>query len=43
MTERAFADYDGGTPEDRARRILLRQAMEKQDSQVNPKSVALRL
>jgi zinc D-Ala-D-Ala dipeptidase len=37
MTDRAFADYAGGTPEERARRALLRQAMEKQDFQVNPK------
>ncbi|MGA8443435.1 MAG: M15 family metallopeptidase, partial [Candidatus Sulfotelmatobacter sp.] len=36
MTDRAFADYAGGTPEERARRALLRQAMEKQDFQVNP-------
>ena len=37
MTDRAFADYAGGTPEQRARRALLRQAMEKQDFKVNPK------
>jgi D-alanyl-D-alanine dipeptidase len=37
MTDRAFADYDGGTPEERARRALLRQALEKQDFKVNPK------
>ena len=37
MTDRAFADYAGGTPEERARRALLRQAMEKQDFKVNPK------
>ena len=37
MTDRAFADYAGGTPEERDRRALLRQAMEKQDFQVNPK------
>jgi zinc D-Ala-D-Ala dipeptidase len=37
MTDRAFADYGGGTPEERARRALLRQAMEKQDFHVNPK------
>jgi D-alanyl-D-alanine dipeptidase len=36
MTDRAFAEYAGGTPEERARRALLRQAMEKQDFQVNP-------
>jgi D-alanyl-D-alanine dipeptidase len=27
MTDRAFADYAGGMPEERARRALLRQAM----------------
>ncbi len=37
MTDRAFSDYDGGTTEGRARRALLRQAMEKQDFKVNPK------
>src|SRR5580658_7473751 len=37
MTDRAFADYAGGTPEESARRALLRQAMEKQGFQVNPK------
>jgi zinc D-Ala-D-Ala dipeptidase len=37
MTDRAFADYAGGTPEESARRALLRHAMEKQDFQVNPK------
>jgi len=37
MTDRAFADYAGGTPEENARRALLRQAMEKQGFQVNPK------
>jgi zinc D-Ala-D-Ala dipeptidase len=37
MTDRAFADYAGGTPEERARRVLLRQAMAKQDFKVNPK------
>jgi len=36
-TDRAFADYSGGTPEKRARRALLRQAMEKRGFQVNPK------
>jgi zinc D-Ala-D-Ala dipeptidase len=36
MTNRAFADYAGGTPEENARRALLRQAMEKQDFLVNP-------
>ena len=37
MTDRAFADYVGGTPGERSRRALLRQAMEKQDFNVNPK------
>ena len=37
MTDRAFADYVGGTAEERARRAALRQAMEKQDFLVNPK------
>ncbi|HEY4763274.1 MAG TPA: M15 family metallopeptidase [Candidatus Sulfotelmatobacter sp.] len=37
MTDRAFADYAGGTADERARRALLRQAMEKQDFKVNPK------
>jgi D-alanyl-D-alanine dipeptidase len=37
MTDRAFADYAGGTPRERARRAFLRQAMEKQDFKVNPK------
>jgi zinc D-Ala-D-Ala dipeptidase len=36
MTKRAFADYPGGTPDERARRALLRQAMEKQGFAVNP-------
>jgi zinc D-Ala-D-Ala dipeptidase len=36
MTKRAFADYPGGTPDERARRALLRQAMEKQGFIVNP-------
>jgi len=36
MTDRAFANYAGGTPEERARRALLRQAMEKQGFTVNP-------
>src|SRR6202167_3355465 len=35
MTDRAYADYSCGTPEERARRALLRQAMEKQGFQVN--------
>ncbi len=37
MTDRSFADYAGGTPEERARRALLRLAMEKQGFEVNPK------
>jgi D-alanyl-D-alanine dipeptidase len=37
MTDRAFADYAGGTADERSRRALLRQAMEKQDFLVNPK------
>jgi zinc D-Ala-D-Ala dipeptidase len=37
MTDRAFADYAGGTTKERARRALLRQTMEKQDFKVNPK------
>lgn len=36
MTTRAYADYAGGTPEERVRRALLRQAMEKQGFKVNP-------
>jgi zinc D-Ala-D-Ala dipeptidase len=36
MTNRAYADYAGGTAEERARRALLRQAMEKQGFLVNP-------
>jgi D-alanyl-D-alanine dipeptidase len=38
MSDRAFGDYAGGTAEERARRALLRQAMEKQDFKVNPRS-----
>jgi D-alanyl-D-alanine dipeptidase len=37
MSDRAYADYPGGTNEERARRSLLRQAMEKQGFQVIPK------
>src|ERR1700678_1136210 len=37
MTDRAFSDYAGGTPEENALRALLRQAMEKQGFEVNPK------
>lgn len=36
MTDRAFADYSGGTGDERARRSLLRQAMEKQGFTVYP-------
>jgi D-alanyl-D-alanine dipeptidase len=36
MTKRAFADYPGGTPEERARRELLRRVMERQGYLVNP-------
>lgn len=36
MTERAYSNYAGGTPEERARRALLKQAMEKQGFVVNP-------
>jgi D-alanyl-D-alanine dipeptidase len=36
MTERAYADYAGGTAEERARRVLLRRAMEEQGFKVNP-------
>jgi zinc D-Ala-D-Ala dipeptidase len=37
MTERAYADYAGGTDQERALRALLRQAMEKQGFEVIPK------
>jgi D-alanyl-D-alanine dipeptidase len=36
MTNRAYANYAGGTAEERGRRALLRQAMEKQGFLVNP-------
>src|ERR1700723_1155749 len=36
MTERAYANYAGGTAEERARRALLRQGMVKQGFEVNP-------
>jgi D-alanyl-D-alanine dipeptidase len=36
MTTRAYADYSGGTPDERARRALLRRAMVNQHFQVNP-------
>ena len=37
MSDRAYADYPGGTTDERARRAILRQAMEKQGFQVIPK------
>jgi D-alanyl-D-alanine dipeptidase len=37
MTERAYADYAGGTDDERARRSLLRQAMEAEGFKVIPK------
>ena len=44
MTDRAYADYPGGTTEERARRALLRQAMEKAGIRGQPRRVvALRL
>ncbi|MGP8251453.1 MAG: M15 family metallopeptidase [Terracidiphilus sp.] len=36
MSDRAYADYPGGTAGERARRALLREAMEKQGFTVNP-------
>ena len=36
MSERAYADYTGGTPQERERRAVLRQAMEKQGFTVYP-------
>jgi zinc D-Ala-D-Ala dipeptidase len=36
MTDRAYADYAGGTADERARRGILRQAMEAQGFKVNP-------
>jgi zinc D-Ala-D-Ala dipeptidase len=36
MTPRAYADYAGGTPDERARRELLRRVMVKQHFSVNP-------
>lgn len=36
MTERAYANYTGGTADERARRALLRHAMEKQGFTANP-------
>ena len=37
MSDRAYANYPGGTTEERARRAILRQAMEEQGFQVIPK------
>jgi D-alanyl-D-alanine dipeptidase len=37
MTNRAFSNYAGGTPEENARRAILKEAMEKQGFVVNPK------
>jgi zinc D-Ala-D-Ala dipeptidase len=36
MSERAAADYQGGTPEQRRTRALLRQALEQEGFKVNP-------
>jgi D-alanyl-D-alanine dipeptidase len=36
MTKRAYADYPGGSAAERARRALLRHALEKQGFAVNP-------
>jgi D-alanyl-D-alanine dipeptidase len=36
MTNHAYANYAGGTPDERSHRALLRQAMEKQHFTVNP-------
>jgi len=36
MSDRAYADYPGGTAAERARRALLRQTMENQEFKVNP-------
>ena len=36
MTDRAYADYPGGTADERARRLVLRQAMEAQGFAVIP-------
>jgi D-alanyl-D-alanine dipeptidase len=36
MSERAYADYSGGTPEQRERRAILRRAMEKEGFTVYP-------
>jgi D-alanyl-D-alanine dipeptidase len=36
MSQRAYADYSGGTPEERERRAILREAMEKEGFTVYP-------
>ncbi|MGD1063494.1 MAG: M15 family metallopeptidase [Terracidiphilus sp.] len=36
MSDRAYADYPGGTAAERARRALLRKTMENQEFKVNP-------
>jgi zinc D-Ala-D-Ala dipeptidase len=36
MSERAYSNYTGGTADERARRALLRQTMERQNFKVNP-------
>jgi D-alanyl-D-alanine dipeptidase len=36
MSERAYADFPGGTADERARRALLREVMEQQGFKVNP-------
>jgi D-alanyl-D-alanine dipeptidase len=36
MSQRAYANYAGGTPEERERRAILRQAMEKEGFRVYP-------
>jgi zinc D-Ala-D-Ala dipeptidase len=36
MTDRAYADYEGGTADQRSLRTLLREAMENQGFKVNP-------
>jgi len=36
MSKRAYADYPGGTPQERERRDLLRRAMEEEDFTVYP-------
>jgi D-alanyl-D-alanine dipeptidase len=36
MTDRAYANYSGGTPDERTRRALLREVMERHGFHVNP-------